>query len=120
MAIKVDIFYIVVLFWQYGVSCHPMAGSSGFQCSSGHAAWGNAACIAPLKWPATEVHLLVTIIFLHDTTHSKGPCNGPLKLMPSRNINPEGFISLFISYWLPPLTMDAVSATIVAGRRARL
>ena len=31
----------------------------------------------------------------------------------------EGFISLFVSNWPPPMTMtmDAVLATIVAGRR---
>ena len=31
------------------------------------------------------------------------------------HINLIGVISLFVSYWPPPLTMDAVSATIVAG-----
>ena len=33
-------------------------------------------------------------------------------------INLIGVISLLVSYWLPPATMDAVSATIVAGKRA--
>jgi hypothetical protein len=40
--------------------------------------------------------------------------------MPSSNINLIGIISLFISYWLPPTTMDAVLATIITGRRAQI
>jgi hypothetical protein len=40
--------------------------------------------------------------------------------MLSSNIKLEGFISLFISYWLPPMTMDAVLATIIAGGQARI
>jgi hypothetical protein len=39
--------------------------------------------------------------------------------MPSYYINLIVVISLFVSYWPPPLTMDAVLATIVAGGRAR-
>ena len=31
---------------RYGASSRPMAASSGFRCSSGHAALGDAACIA--------------------------------------------------------------------------
>ena len=40
-----------------------------------------------------------------------------VKPMPSYyiNINLIGVISLFICYWPPSVTMDAVSATIVAG-----
>ena len=51
---------------------------------------------------------------------AKRPWYGPLKLMPSSNINLIGIISLFISYWLPPTTMDAVLATIITGRRAQI
>jgi hypothetical protein len=40
--------------------------------------------------------------------------------MLSSNIKLEGFISLFISYWLPPMTMDTVLATIIAGGQARI
>jgi len=40
--------------------------------------------------------------------------------MLSSNNNLEGFISLFVSYWPLPTTMDAVSTTIVAGGRARI
>ena len=39
--------------------------------------------------------------------------------MLSYYINLIGVISLFVSYWPPMPTMDAVSATIVAGGRAR-
>jgi hypothetical protein len=35
------------LLGQYGASSCPMAGSSGFRSSTGHAALGNAICIAP-------------------------------------------------------------------------
>jgi hypothetical protein len=39
-----------LLFWRpprrYRVSSRPMAASSGFRCSPGHAALGDAACIA--------------------------------------------------------------------------
>ena len=39
-------------------------------------------------------------------------------LMPSSNINLIGVISLFVCYWSPPTTMDAISATIVDDGRA--
>ncbi len=51
---------------------------------------------------------------------SQRPCYCPFKLMRSYNINLIGNISLFTSYWPPPTTMEAVLATIVAGRRARI
>ena len=53
-----------------------------------------------------------------DQNVAKGPWYGPFKLTPSYYFNLIGVISLFISYWPPPPTMDAVTATIVAGRRA--
>jgi hypothetical protein len=40
--------------------------------------------------------------------------------MPSSNINLIGVISLLVCYWPPPTTMDAISATIVVGGRARI
>ena len=43
-----------------------------------------------------------------------------IKTLPSSIIDLECLISLFISYWPPSMTMDAVSATIVAGERARI
>ena len=41
------------------------------------------------------------------------------KLTPSYKVNLIGVISLFICYWPSPMTMDAVSATIVAGGQAQ-
>ncbi len=66
-----------------------------------------------------EAHLLVTTEILLDTTCSQGPCYGPLKLMLSSSINLIGVLSLFICYWPPLMTMDAVLATIVAGGQAQ-
>jgi hypothetical protein len=63
--------------------------------------------------------LLVAADILFDTTHSYGPCYGPLKLTPSSNINLIGVISLFLCYWPPLTTMYAVLATIVANGQAR-
>jgi hypothetical protein len=106
---------------QYGASSRPMAASSGFRCSPGHAASGNVACIASTPHHGHQNGLqqrgvcsppppiLLGIII-------KGPCYCPL---PSSIINLIGVISLFVSYWPPPATIDAFLATIVAGGRAR-
>jgi hypothetical protein len=55
MASKVDPFFVAIhllLPWRplghYGASSLPMAESSGFQGSPGHAVLGNAVCIAPM------------------------------------------------------------------------
>ena len=58
---------------------------------------------------------------LFDQNVAKRLCHGQFKLMPSYYIyiNLIGVISLFVSYWPPLPTMDAISATIVAGGRAR-
>jgi hypothetical protein len=45
----------------------------------------------------------------------EGPCYGTFKLTPSYYINLIGVINVFIYYGPPPMTIDAVSATIVAG-----
>jgi hypothetical protein len=65
-----------------------------------------------------EVHSFAAAAYFDFCSRSYGPCYGPLKLMPISNINLEGFISLFVSYWPPLTTMNAVLATIVAGGRA--
>jgi hypothetical protein len=65
-----------------------------------------------------EVHLFATATYFDCCSRGKGPCYGPLKLIASSKINLEGYISLFVSYWPPPTTMDAILATIVAGGRA--
>jgi hypothetical protein len=41
-------------------------------------------------------------------------------IVASYYINLIGVISLFVSYWPPPTTRDAILATIVAGERARI
>ncbi len=58
--------------------------------------------------------------FLFIVNVAKEPCYSPFKLTPSYNINPIGVISLFGCYWLSPMIMDAVSATIVASGRAQI
>ena len=66
------------------------------------------------KRPATEVLLFVVAAFFAWHNHSKEPCYGSFKLMPSYYIIQIGVISLFISYLPPPPTMDAILATIGA------
>ena len=109
---------------QYGAISCPMAASSRFRQSPGNAASGDA----------------LHIVSVHRHGHRNGPQrryirSPPLPILTS-NINLEGFISLFVSYWPPPTlegfislfvsywppptTMEAVSATIVAGGRARI
>ncbi len=48
MAIKVGTHHIVVLFAATGASSRLMVASSGFRCSPGHAASGDATCIASM------------------------------------------------------------------------
>jgi hypothetical protein len=74
----------------------------------------------PSTWSAEEGHSFATAAYLAWHNHSYGPCYGPLKLTLSSNINLIGAISLLVCYWPPPATMNAVSATIVAGRRAQI
>jgi len=109
------------LMGQYGASSRPMAVSSGFQNSPGHAALGDAICIAPLHHHVYQngqqrryIHSLLPPLSFNQNV-AKRPCYGPFKLKPRYYINQIGVISLFISYWLLPSTMNAVLATIVAG-----
>ena len=57
---------------------------------------------------------------LFDQNLAKRLCYGPFKLTPSYDIILIGVISLCISFWPPPPTMDAILATIVAGGQARI
>ena len=102
-----------------------MAAFSGFYESSCHASLSNAACSA-----STPPHghcnglrqrciRLSPLVLLLGIIVAKA-CYGLLKLMPSININLIGVISLFVSYWLLPATMNAVLATIGAGGQARI
>ncbi len=67
-----------------------------------------------------EVHSFVVSASFVWSNVAKRPCYGPFKLTPSYYINLIGVISLFVSYWPPPTTMDAVSATIITGGWARV
>jgi len=110
---------------QYEASSHPMAAFSGFYESPGPSPLGNAHGIAPSnchgyrngQW-RKHICLLSPPLFF-DQSLAKTTCYGPFKLTPSYFINLIGVIHLFVSYWPQPLTMDTVSATIVAGGQAR-
>jgi len=67
-----------------------------------------------------EVHLFAATTYFNCCNRSEGPCYGPFILTPSYYINVIGVISIFVSYWPPPTTRDAVSTTIVAGGRAQI
>jgi hypothetical protein len=43
----------------------------------------------------------------------------PFNIMLSYDLNLLGVVSLFVCYWPLPMTIDAISATIVAGGQAR-
>ena len=91
---------------QYGASSCLMAASSasGFRCSPGHAALGNATCIAStplhghrngLQWRCI---CLSTPPLSSDQIIAKRLWYGPFKVVPSYNINIIGVSSLFIYY----------------------
>ncbi len=87
---------------QYRASSCPMAASSGFRSSPGHAALGNAVCIAPAHCHGHQngqqrrcICLLSSILCL-TLLIAKSPCYGPLKLMPICKINLIRLLSLFV------------------------
>jgi hypothetical protein len=49
---------------QYGASSHLMAASRGFQCSAGHAAFGNAHRIAPVHLQGLQNGSQLRYIFM--------------------------------------------------------
>jgi hypothetical protein len=62
-----------------------------------------------------EAHLFVIVNFIIDNNRSQRPCYGPLKLkLRHRDIH-YNVISLLLCFGHPPMTMDAVLATIVAS-----
>jgi hypothetical protein len=71
------------------------------------------------KGPAKEVHLFAIIDFLSCITLAKRPCYGRLKIKPSHSIIRSFVLDLFVSFWMQPATMNAVSATIVTSVQAR-
>ena len=132
MARQVDTFCIVIRLlspWrppgQYGASIHPMAMFSGFNESPGPPLLCDACGIVPLHQHGFRngqqqryiCSLSPPLSF--DQNIAKRPCYGSFKLTPSYYIDLIGVISLFVSYLLPLKTMAGVSATIVAGGRAR-
>jgi hypothetical protein len=67
-----SLFVCLLPWWllgQYGASSHPMAVSSGFQYSPGHAALAGCSLYCtggppwPLKQPVDKVHLIVINVF---------------------------------------------------------
>ena len=114
--------------WQppgrYGASSRPMAAFSGFYKSHGLPISVDARSVAPSHCHGYRngqqqrcIRLLSPPLSI-DQNVARRPYNGPFKLTLSYNINLIGVISLCVSYWPPPPTMNAVLATIVAGRRA--
>ncbi len=60
--------------------------------------------------------VIADYLFAHNL--SQRPCYGQHKLKPRYCVVVIDIMSLFVLYGCPPLTMDAVSATIFDGRRA--
>jgi len=102
-----------------------MAAFSGFYENPGPPSSGNAHGIAPSHCHGYQngqqqrYICLLSLPLSFDQNVAKRPCYGPFKLILSYYINLIGFISLFVSYWPPPLTRDAVLATIVASGHAQ-
>ena len=72
-----------------------------------------------IKTAVKEVHLFAIVDFLSCLTLAKRPCYGQLKIKPSHSIIRSYVLDLFVSFWMQPATMNAVSATIVASVQAR-
>jgi hypothetical protein len=66
-----------------------------------------------------EVHLFFIVTLLLDTTHSERPCYGSLKLKQRSSNIYYYVIGVFLLFGLPPMAIDAATATIVAGRQAQ-
>jgi len=119
--------FCLLLLWRppgrYGASSRPMAAFSGFYKSSGPPPLVDARGIAPShrhgyqNGQGRRYICLLSPPLLFDQNVANKTCCGPFKLTPSYDNNLIGVISLCISFWPPPPTMDAVSATIVAGGR---
>ena len=98
---------------QYGASSRPMVAFSGFYESHGP--------LPPLHGHGYQngqqrrYICSLSPLLLFDQHIAKRPCYGPFKLTPSYDINLIGVINLCVSYWPPPPTMGAISATIVAS-----
>jgi hypothetical protein len=62
-----------------------------------------------------EEHVDNIVNFVTGNNRSQRPCYGPLKLKLRHSNIYYNVISLLLCFGRPPPTMDAVSATIVAG-----
>jgi hypothetical protein len=69
----------------------------------------------PLKWPTVVEYVHTIVDFVINNNNSQRPCYGPLKLKLRHSIIYYNVISLLLCFGRPPMTMDAVLATIVAG-----
>jgi hypothetical protein len=67
-----------------------------------------------------EAHLFVIVDFIINNNHSQRPCYGPSKLKLRHSNIYNNVISLLLYFGRPLTMMDAVLATIVAGRQARI
>jgi hypothetical protein len=92
-----------------------------FWSSPGHAASGDAVCIAPAhrcghrNGRRTRCICLSSSILFINNNHSQRPCYGPLKLKLRHSDIYYNVISLLLCFGHPPMTMDAVLSTIVAS-----
>jgi hypothetical protein len=66
----------------------------------------------------TEEHVEAIVDFVIHNNRSLIPCSSHYKLKPRHSNIYYNVSSLIVYYWLPPTTMDAVSATIVASGQA--
>ena len=65
-------------------------------------------------------HVDTIVDFVIDNNCSQRPCYGPLKLKLRHSNICYNVISLLLCFGRLPMTMDAVLATIVAGRQANI
>jgi hypothetical protein len=63
---------------------------------------------------------MIIINFVINNNRSQRPCYGPLKLKLRHSDIYYNVISLLLCFGHPPMTMDVVLATIVAGGRANI
>jgi hypothetical protein len=69
-----------------------------------------------IKWPTAVERVYTIVNFVINNNRSQRPCYGPLKLKLRHSDIYNNVISLLLCCGHPPTTMDAVSATIVAGK----
>ncbi len=70
-----------------------------------------------IKTASKRGAFVLIIYFVINNNRSQRPCYGPLKLKLRHSNIFYNVICLLLCFWRPPTTMDAVLATIVAGRQ---